>query len=97
MDNFALLTHLSNRLLLQNLRTQLERCSEDDALFEGASAAKLLEIVVEVVAAQLSDAVLTAMCKRLARHDEDKVKEVSCLRKAVIKLGSFAQGKKRPA
>lgn len=63
-------------------------------MFEHASSAKLLEIIVEALAAQFSDALVTAMCKRLARHDEDAIKELTA--KLPLQYASIIEQKLQP-
>ena len=81
-NNFAVLTHLSQRLLLTHLRRELERFASTDASVEtwltadNVPATQLLEIIVEAIAAQFNNEAVNALCKQLAKKDESEVNEL---------------------
>uniref|UniRef100_A0AC34FQZ2 BTB domain-containing protein n=1 Tax=Panagrolaimus sp. ES5 TaxID=591445 RepID=A0AC34FQZ2_9BILA len=82
VDNFAVLTHLSQRLLLTNLRREVERFASSDASIEtwlspdDVSATQLLEIIIEAISAHFSNEALNILCKQLAKKDESEVNEL---------------------
>ncbi|KAI1723387.1 BTB/POZ domain-containing protein [Ditylenchus destructor] len=76
-DNFALLTNLSGRLLLQNLREQLEKFARQEHNFDYASTTTLLESIVECHEAKFNDDTVTALCRRLAKHDQNEIKKIT--------------------
>uniref|UniRef100_A0A915EFH0 BTB domain-containing protein n=1 Tax=Ditylenchus dipsaci TaxID=166011 RepID=A0A915EFH0_9BILA len=75
-ENFALLTNLSGRLLLQNLRSQLEEFARVETNFEDASTLTLLEVIVEIMEAGFDSETIATLCRRLAKHDRDEVKQL---------------------
>uniref|UniRef100_A0AC34R8C9 BTB domain-containing protein n=1 Tax=Panagrolaimus sp. JU765 TaxID=591449 RepID=A0AC34R8C9_9BILA len=77
-DNFALLTHLSGRLLLTNLRRELQKFVASDSAAESwidetTSAAQMMEIVVEIIAAGFDDEAVNVVCKQIAKKTESEV------------------------
>ena len=80
-SNFALLTHLSSRLLLTNLRRELERCVTSDStieswLTESTPSTQLLEITAEIIAARFNEEAVNILCKQLAKKDQKEFDEL---------------------
>ncbi|KAE9548219.1 hypothetical protein FO519_008569 [Halicephalobus sp. NKZ332] len=80
-SNFALLTHLSSRLLLTNLRRELEGYVTSDSSIESwvsdsTPPTQLLEITVEIIAARFNEESINVLCKQLAKKDQKDVNEL---------------------
>jgi hypothetical protein len=96
-DNFSALIYLSSRLLLENLRRELERiASEKESQIldaEGVSMTNMVEILVEASQADFSEASQRELCRRVgSKFKKDEVYEF--LTKSYPPMISDALGKK---
>uniref|UniRef100_A0A7E4V1D0 BTB domain-containing protein n=1 Tax=Panagrellus redivivus TaxID=6233 RepID=A0A7E4V1D0_PANRE len=82
VDNFAILTRLSERLMLTNLRCELENRLNSDSAAEACidgtcgTTAQLMEILIETMAAYFNEEAVMSVCKILAKKDLAEVTEL---------------------
>uniref|UniRef100_A0A914D425 BTB domain-containing protein n=1 Tax=Acrobeloides nanus TaxID=290746 RepID=A0A914D425_9BILA len=75
--NFALLIHLSNRLLLMSLKQQLNEILKGDLqIFQMLSCSQMVEILFEAMVAQFSELAIVSLCKRISEYDESEVNKL---------------------
>lgn len=77
VDNFAVLIYLSDRLLLTNLRRELERLAneKESPVLNGENAPmeNLIDILVETIQADFTESSIREMCCRIGKFPQPEV------------------------